>query len=260
MKPKILMIAFAVLWLTQSAGAQTPKAGSDPVSGTWTGYMARDTDRMPITVTLALDGTAVSGSITGPPRPGTIKTGTFDRASGTLKFEVIVQDDSKPIALFEGKVVKDSASGRVTLDNATGTFNLTRGSADPAESALHRSFLGVSAYVMKAAALVPADKYSYRPTENVRTFGQLVGHVADSYNYDCARAAGRQVQWSDAIEKEAEKDAIMRKLEAAAEACSAVYSNAGQADHLIHNIAHTNLHYGNIITYMRMLGLVPPSS
>jgi hypothetical protein len=45
----------------------------------------------------------------------------------------------------------------------------------------------VSGWVTKAADLAPADKYSYRPAPTVRTFGQQLAHIADSYNYYCAR-------------------------------------------------------------------------
>ena len=38
------------------------------------------------------------------------------------------------------------------------------------------------------------------------------------------------------------------------------YVATGLAGPLMANITHANLHYGNVITYMRMLGLVPPSS
>ena len=43
-------------------------------------------------------------------------------------------------------------------------------------------------------------------------------------------------------------------------ACSAQYNGNGQPGPLIDNVAHTSLHYGNVITYMRLLGLTPPSS
>jgi len=56
----------------------------------------------------------------------------------------------------------------------------------------------LSAWIMKAAEMVPADKYSYKPTPTVRTFGELLGHIADGNNYFCGRAAGKKVQWSDA--------------------------------------------------------------
>jgi len=128
-------------------------------------------------------------------------------------------------------------------------------------AALRKSFTEVSGWVSKAAELAPADKYNYRPTQSARTFGQQIAHIADSYNYYCARAAGKNIEWSDAIEKGAtDKATLVPKLKQSLNACNAVYGGSGQTGALIENIGHTNLHYGNIITYMRMLGLTPPSS
>jgi uncharacterized damage-inducible protein DinB len=133
--------------------------------------------------------------------------------------------------------------------------------SDDAAAALRKNFTEVSGWVSKAAGLAPADKYSYRPTQSTRTFGQLIAHIADSYNYYCARAAGRDTQWSDAIEKGAtDKATLAQKLKQATDSCNAAYGGANNAGPLIENIGHTNLHYGNIVTYMRMLGLTPPSS
>ena len=122
-------------------------------------------------------------------------------------------------------------------------------------------FNEVSTWVTKAADMVPADKYSYKPVQTVRTFGQLVAHVADAYNWYCAAATGRKVEWSDAVEKgSTDKATVTAKLKQATDACNAQYNGKGQLLQLVQNIGHTNLHYGNIITYMRMMGMVPPSS
>jgi uncharacterized damage-inducible protein DinB len=127
---------------------------------------------------------------------------------------------------------------------------------------LRNGFNEVNDWVTKAADMVPADKYSYRPVDTVRTFGQLIAHITDSYNYFCARGAGNKVEWSDAVEKGAtDKDALLPKLKEAVGRCNAAYSSGtAQQRPLFINIGHTNLHYGNIITYMRMMGLKPPSS
>jgi hypothetical protein len=52
----------------------------------------------------------------------------------------------------------------------------------------------------------------------------------------------------------------VQKLKQSIDACNAVYGGGGQVGALFGNVGHTSLHYGNIITYMRMLGLTPPSS
>ena len=127
---------------------------------------------------------------------------------------------------------------------------------------LRKNFAEVSGWVTKSAELVPAEKYNYKPVDTVRSFGQLVAHVADSYNYYCAHGAGNKVQWSDPVEKgTTDKATVLPKLKEALDKCNAVYtSDTAQLIPLIENMGHTNLHYGNMITYIRMMGLKPPSS
>jgi uncharacterized damage-inducible protein DinB len=274
MRLRNLLIACYLLFSAVSPIAQSGETAADPISGIWTGSMGPgETNRQPMNVELKFDGkTAISGTITGPPYPGDIKTGTFDPKTGVLKLEVVVRNEEKTGVVFEGTVVQGTATGRVLFDNRTGTFIITKGTGTAAAAqqqpgagelapGLHHGFTEVSGWVTKAAELVPADKYSYRPAASVRTFGQQIAHIADSFNYYCATAAGRKVQWSDAIEKgSTDKAALVQKLKQSTGECSAVYVATSHAGPLMANIAHTNLHYGNIITYMRMLGLVPPSS
>jgi uncharacterized damage-inducible protein DinB len=134
--------------------------------------------------------------------------------------------------------------------------------ADDPMAEIKRNFGEVSAWVTKAADMVPADKYDYRPAPSVRTFGQVVAHVADAYAYYCATAGGKKLEWSDAIEKgKTDKATVVQKLKETTASCTAAYGgSAAKVAPLIDNVAHTNLHYGNIITYMRTLGMVPPSS
>lgn len=127
---------------------------------------------------------------------------------------------------------------------------------------VRKGFEEVNDWVTKAAEMVPAEKYSYRPVDSVRTFGELIGHITDSYNYFCAHGAGNKVQWSDPAEKgKTDKETLLPKLKEAAGKCSAAYgANNAQLKPLFVNVGHTNLHYGNIITYLRMMGMKPPSS
>jgi uncharacterized damage-inducible protein DinB len=126
---------------------------------------------------------------------------------------------------------------------------------------LGKGFQEVSVWVLKSAELIPADKYGYRPVATVRTVGQQIGHIVDAYNYYCKTAvAGRPVEWSDAVEKgPVDKSTALAKLKDATRMCESAYATS-QAPQLMAAIAHTNLHYGNLVTYMRMLGLTPPSS
>jgi len=125
-----------------------------------------------------------------------------------------------------------------------------------------KGFIEVNDWVVKAAEMVPADKYNFKPTETVRSFGQLVAHITDSYNYFCANAVGNKVKWSTAVEEgSTDKDSLMPKLKEAVGRCTAAYdAKNSQFGPLFANVGHTSLHYGNIITYMRIMGLKPPSS
>ena len=127
---------------------------------------------------------------------------------------------------------------------------------------VRNGFNEVNDWVMKAADMVPADKYSYRPVDTVRTFGQLIAHITDSYNYFCAHGVGNKVEWTTPVEKGAtDKNTLLPKLKEAVGKCNAAYSSGNaQLRPLFTNVGHTSLHYGNIITYMRMMGLKPPSS
>jgi len=127
---------------------------------------------------------------------------------------------------------------------------------------IRNGFNEVNGWVTAAAEMVPAEKYNYRPADTVRTFGQLIAHITDSYNYFCAHAVGNKVEWTTPIEKgNTDKDTLLPKLKEAVGKCNAAYSSgSGQFRPLFTNVGHTSLHYGNIITYMRMMGLKPPSS
>lgn len=150
------------------------------------------------------------------------------------------------------------------LLSASSLYGQAAPPAQPADAAteLRKSFAEVNGWVTQAAEMVPEDKYNYRPVDTVRTFGQLIGHITDSYNFFCARAGGNNVEWSDPIEKgSTDKATLMPKLKQAVDRCNEVYKGSnGRIAPLLNNVGHTSLHYGNIITYMRMLGMKPPSS
>ena len=123
---------------------------------------------------------------------------------------------------------------------------------------------------------IPADLWSYQPTKEVRTIGQLFAHVADGQYEFCGVAAeGKPV--SKGIEKTAKsREQIIAALNQAFAYCDSVYSNMTDAKAaetvkffgmnitrlgaLDFNVAHNMEHYGNLVTYMRLNNIVPPSS
>lgn len=131
-------------------------------------------------------------------------------------------------------------------------------SAQGTPASVTKGFAQVADWIQQSAESVPAEKYSFKPTEGIRTFAQLVGHIIDGYNYYCALAKG-PVEWSDKAEKSAgTKAELMKQLAAAATACK--NASGGKLDPQIENLGHSNLHYGNMIVYLRLMGIVPASS
>ena len=134
----------------------------------------------------------------------------------------------------------------------------------------------VKGYIIKAAAQVPEDKYKFQPTKDVRTMGQLFGHIANASAMICNAAIGVTAPASADAEKLATKAEIQKALDAAFAACDQAFQKitAASANESVtlfgqkhtrvgamaFNNAHNFEHYGNLVTYMRINGMVPPSS
>ena len=148
------------------------------------------------------------------------------------------------------------------LSAAPGFAQATPEKAPDVSTEMRNAFNEVNGWVTSAAEMVPADKYNYRPVDTVRTFGQLIGHLTDSYKYFCEQAVGNNIKWSDEVaDGPTDKNTLLPKLKEAVGKCNAAYNaNNAKLRPLFSNVGHTSLHYGNIITYMRMMGLKPPSS
>ena len=130
--------------------------------------------------------------------------------------------------------------------------------------------------IAKAAEQVTEANYSYKPTPTVRSFGQLIGHVAGAQHLYCGAVLGEKTGNEDDVEKTATtKAALVAALKTSNDHCRKAYAVLdadaakmvnvfGQDESvlgaLIGNAMHDQEHYGNIVTYMRMLGMVPPSS
>ena len=148
--------------------------------------------------------------------------------------------------------------------------------ANPAVNTSRMLWEQITGYITTTAQELPESLYAYRPTDKVRTFGQLFGHIAGAQYLICAAALGDPPRDEDAIEKSATtRDAIVAALKASTEYCARAYSQTDQAAlqstklfgqdrsrlyALTLNATHNGEHYGNIVTYLRINGIVPPSS
>lgn len=149
-------------------------------------------------------------------------------------------------------------------------------SADHAVGTARATWESLSRYILQAAEEMPEEKYGYKPTPEVRSFGQQIGHVAGAQYMFCAAATGDSARAEDDIEKtKTTKAALVAALKASNEYCAKAYAQTDAASQqpvtlfgqkqtrlyaLMVNATHDGEHYGNLVTYLRMNGMVPPSS
>ena len=135
----------------------------------------------------------------------------------------------------------------------------------------------VKGYILRAVDQMSEEHYGFRPTSDVRTFGQLIAHIATTQYVFCSAALGEPSPDARDFEKShTTKAALTEAIQASFKYCDRAYEMSDEQatkwqtikgwgeraplSILILNIGHNNEHYGNIVTYMRLKGLVPPSS
>ena len=133
----------------------------------------------------------------------------------------------------------------------------------------------VTTNLIRAAEKMPEDKYAFKATDEVRSFGQLVGHVADAQYLFCSPVLGDQPTPRGIEKSKTSKADLVQALRDAAAYCDKAYdltdTQASQAVKLFgreqpkltvlsFKTAHDMEHYGNMVTYMRLNKLVPPTS
>lgn len=131
--------------------------------------------------------------------------------------------------------------------------------------------------IVKSAEQMSEENYAFKPTPDVRSFGQLLGHIANANFMICSRATGAANPNTADIEKTKTTKADLSKALAesfafceaqfdaltpaqAAEGADLFGMKMPRLNALQFNTAHDFEHYGNLVTYMRLKGMVPPSS
>jgi len=149
-------------------------------------------------------------------------------------------------------------------------------SANPLSDDVRRAYTEVRDNILRSAEKMPAENYDFRPAPRVRTFGQLIGHVAqEQYLFFCGPVKGEQ-KAADIERTKTTKPELVAALKDSFAYCDAVYNNItdSTAKEIVNtggnrnmklrllwmNVVHDQSHYGNIVTYLRIKGIVPPST
>jgi uncharacterized damage-inducible protein DinB len=129
----------------------------------------------------------------------------------------------------------------------------------------------------RSADKVSEADYAFKPTKDVRSFGQILGHVADAQYAFCSAVSGEKSPATGSVEKtKTTKADLVAALKDAFAYCDKVYEGMTDASAaqsikffgrdttklgiLAFNNMHDMEHYGNLVTYMRLKNIVPPSS
>jgi uncharacterized damage-inducible protein DinB len=151
---------------------------------------------------------------------------------------------------------------------------------NPVSDTIRDAWNGARGNLVRAGEAMPDAKFSFKPIDTVRSYGQILAHVAGANYVFCAAARGEKAPYAeDHFEKSATtKAAIMKALADANAYCDAAYKaltdktagemvasafgngKAARASALLGNTGHHQEHYGNLVTYLRLNGIVPPSS
>jgi uncharacterized damage-inducible protein DinB len=139
----------------------------------------------------------------------------------------------------------------------------------------------IASFISRTAAMVPADKLTWQPTPEVRSYARLFAHIVDDNNGACAALAGvtpaparmdtgnatdgwaaNKMAKADLEKALADSVALCQKAFAAVTQDNMMEAQGRRTKigTLIYNTSHINEHYGNLVTYLRLNGMVPPSS
>lgn len=155
------------------------------------------------------------------------------------------------------------------------TLAVAQGATNPAVAAAAAPYNQVRNYLLRSAEQTPESLYTFRPTAEVRSLGELFGHVADGQTTYCSIALGETSSQPSAEKTMTTKVALVEALRKSIALCDRAYaqtdaqsmtaatifgSPSTRLGALVMNSTHDFEHYGNVVTYLRLKGIVPPSS
>jgi len=154
-----------------------------------------------------------------------------------------------------------------------GAVNL-KAQSNPISGDAMQGYTSIKNLLLKSAEKMPEENYSFRTTAQVRTYGEMIAHIADVQTMLCGAAKG-EMKRGNAAGKTSKAD-LSAALKASFDYCDPVYDsmtdaagaqavkvmgqNKTKLGVLFFNITHDNEMYGQMVAYMRIKGIVPPSS
>jgi len=149
-----------------------------------------------------------------------------------------------------------------------GTATLACSQAKPptAAESLKKNFDYIHQKVLTMAEDFPESKYGYRLKPEMRSFGEVVVHIASGVAFAAKAGRGEKVKWDELTPKDyatkAQCVALLQRW--IGEANASLKQNPegvqGSLEPFLSVLQHSSEHYGLLVAYYRANGLVPPES
>ena len=131
--------------------------------------------------------------------------------------------------------------------------------------------------VLGIAEIIPEDKYDFRPTPTVRTTRENLIHLIGENYFFFTKVSGDPLPSADRLKELKSRDEILKELRASYDYGAKVWDTLTEAkaqelvegrnnqkvqrwSFILAAIQDNMNHYGNLVVYVRMNGLVPPRS
>ena len=156
----------------------------------------------------------------------------------------------------------------------TCAYAQTAQTADPLSVGLKGGYTTIKNNLIKSAEKMPEEHYSFKPNADMQSFAQRLAHIADANLRTCASIGGEQKSVGAAAKTS--KNDIVAALKESFAYCDTVFDSMKDADAakmvntgraqapklqaLWGMVVHDNTIYGSLAVYMRLKGIIPPSS
>ncbi len=170
-------------------------------------------------------------------------------------------------------MIRNAMSVFAALLAGSGALLAQNGALPTVSGEIKQNYTRTRALILRAAEKMPDDAYSFKATPEVRTFAQAVGHISEAQAMICG---GILSQPSKADTSKTAKADVIGELKKSFDLCDRAYDSVNDANisvvggsgfmggtlagRLYGNLIHDNEMYGTLVVYLRLKGIVPPSS
>jgi uncharacterized damage-inducible protein DinB len=148
--------------------------------------------------------------------------------------------------------------------------------ADPLTQTIKAIYEGVKRNVIESAEVLPEAEYGFKPTPEVRSYGQTIGHIANAHYSLCASVKAEESPNTADLEELPGKAEFVKAIKDSYAYCDSAFEGMSDAKamelitvptgevprvrNLIRVVTHDDHEYGKLVTYLRLKGIVPPST